>query len=81
MDLGEVSVMVNTLKRYNNISRSVADKMKQNLNLDFTDLQNPDILESFDFDSFLNTDDAQFAFDPNLPYSGDGVETGTGDGM
>ncbi|KAJ6151825.1 Transcriptional activator somA [Penicillium chermesinum] len=48
-------------------------------NLDFSALDNPDILESFDFDTFLNTDgETGFGFDPNLPYT-DGVETGTGD--
>lgn len=47
-------------------------------NLDFSALDNPDILESFDFDTFLNTEETGFGFDPNLPYT-DGVETGTGD--
>ncbi|KAJ5481028.1 Transcriptional activator somA [Penicillium diatomitis] len=50
-------------------------------NLDFSALDNPDILESFDFDTFLNTDgDATgFGFDPSMGYSADGVETGAGD--
>lgn len=50
--------------------------------LDFSALDNPDILESFDFDTFLNTDgDATgFGFDPNMSYGGDGVETAT-DGL
>ena len=51
-------------------------------NLDFTTLDNPDILESFDFDTFLNTDDnTTFAFDPNIGYPPDGVEAGAGDGL
>ncbi|KAJ5109760.1 hypothetical protein N7532_002405 [Penicillium argentinense] len=46
--------------------------------LDFSALDNPDILESFDFDTFLNTDGdgTGFGFDPNMPYSTDPVETG-----
>jgi hypothetical protein len=46
-------------------------------------LDNSDILENFDFDSFLNTDaDAPgFGFDPNMAYPPDGVETGAGDPM
>ncbi|KAJ5632178.1 Transcriptional activator somA [Penicillium lividum] len=52
-------------------------------NLDFSALDNPDILESFDFDTFLNTDAAgtDFGFDPTMPYAQDGVETGAGDGL
>jgi hypothetical protein len=40
-------------------------------------------LESFDFDTFLNTDAAgtDFGFDPSMPYNTDGVETGAGDGL
>ncbi|PGG98816.1 hypothetical protein GX51_06612 [Blastomyces parvus] len=53
-----------------------------NYNLDFTALDNPDILENFDFDSFLNTDDPNsFGFDPNIPYPADGVEAGAADGL
>ncbi|KKK19836.1 cAMP-dependent protein [Aspergillus rambellii] len=50
-------------------------------NLDFSALENPDILESFDFDTFLNTDtdSAGFGFDPSISYP-DGVETAT-DGL
>jgi hypothetical protein len=46
-------------------------------------LENPEVLENFDFDSFLNTDaDATgFGFDPSsITYPTDGVETGT-DGL
>jgi hypothetical protein len=52
-------------------------------NLDFSALENPDILENFDFDTFLNTDaDATgFGFDPSISYSADGVETGASDGL
>lgn len=52
-------------------------------NLDFSSLENPELLENFDFDSFLNTDadTTGFGFDPsNLTYPTDGVETGT-DGL
>jgi hypothetical protein len=53
-----------------------------NFSLDFAALENPEILENFDFDSFLNTDAdaAGFGFDPSITYSTDGVETGT-DGL
>ncbi|EED12631.1 cAMP-dependent protein kinase pathway protein (Som1), putative [Talaromyces stipitatus ATCC 10500] len=54
-----------------------------NFNLDFSTLENPEVLEHFDFDSFLNTDaDATgFGFDPSsITYPTDGVETGT-DGL
>ncbi|PLB37720.1 putative cAMP-dependent protein kinase pathway protein (Som1) [Aspergillus candidus] len=52
-------------------------------NLDFSALENPDILENFDFDTFLNTDadTAGFGFDPSISYSTEGVETGTGEGL
>jgi hypothetical protein len=52
-------------------------------NLDFSALENPDILENFDFDTFLNTDadTAGFGFDPSITYPTDGVETGTGDSL
>jgi len=51
----------------------------QNFNLDFSTLDTGDVLENFDFDSFLNTDDqAGFSFDPTLSYPTDGVEA-TGD--
>ncbi|KAJ5761383.1 Transcriptional activator somA [Penicillium manginii] len=39
-------------------------------NLDFGPLDTPDLLESFDFDTFLNTDAGDgtgFGFDPNMP--------------
>ncbi|KAA8645564.1 hypothetical protein EYZ11_012528 [Aspergillus tanneri] len=52
-------------------------------NLDFSALENPDILENFDFDTFLNTDadTTGFGFDPNISYPTDGVETGAGDSL
>ena len=52
-------------------------------NLDFSALENPDILDNFDFDTFLNTDadTAGFGFDPNISYATDGVETGAGDSL
>ncbi|KAL4801913.1 hypothetical protein BDV18DRAFT_67926 [Aspergillus unguis] len=50
--------------------------------LDFSALENPDILENFDFDTFLNTDTdtAGFGFDPSITYP-DGVETGAENGL
>ncbi|KAL2824758.1 hypothetical protein BDW59DRAFT_82141 [Aspergillus cavernicola] len=50
--------------------------------LDFSALENPDILENFDFDTFLNTDTdtAGFGFDPSITYP-DGVETGADNGL
>jgi len=58
-------------------------KQANAFSLDFSALDNPDILESFDFDTFLNTDadGTGFGFDPNMPYSTEGVETGAGDGL
>ncbi|KAK2804389.1 hypothetical protein FQN51_002031 [Onygenales sp. PD_10] len=51
-----------------------------NFELSFASLENPDILENFDFDTFLNTDDGGFTFDPNHMYT-DAVEAGAGDTM
>lgn len=51
-------------------------------NLDFSALDGTDVLEGFDFDQFLNTDNGNdFSFDPNLGmnFSADGVEAGSGD--
>ncbi|KAJ5096293.1 hypothetical protein NUU61_005649 [Penicillium alfredii] len=50
--------------------------------LDFRALDDPNLLENFDFDTFLNTDadTTTFGFDPNISYP-DGVETGAGDPM
>ncbi|KAJ5683879.1 uncharacterized protein N7477_000224 [Penicillium maclennaniae] len=41
------------------------------LDLDFSALDNPDILESFDFDTFLNTDEygTGFGLEPNMPHT------------
>jgi hypothetical protein len=52
--------------------------------MDFASLEGGDVLEQFDFDSFLNTDDnaaGPFVFDTNTlaSYSQDGVEAGTGE--
>ncbi len=47
-------------------------------NLDFSGLETTDVLENFDFDSFLhNTDDGNngFSFDPAMNFS-EGLETG-----
>ncbi|KAI9797209.1 MAG: hypothetical protein M1833_005618 [Piccolia ochrophora] len=54
----------------------------QHYNLNFAGLESGDVLESFDFDSFLNTDDPNMQFDmSNLSgFNGvDGVEAGSGD--
>lgn len=53
------------------------------MSLDF-DLHGENVLESFDFDSFLNTEDGaggSLSFDmPSLPYANpDGLEAGSGD--
>lgn len=67
-------------------------KQPSAFNLDFSALENPDILENFDFDTFLNTDgdtggfnlntDAEsFGFDSNIAYPREGVETGANDGL
>ncbi|KAI9777544.1 MAG: hypothetical protein M1839_008838 [Geoglossum umbratile] len=52
-------------------------------NMDFGPLEGGDVLDQFDFDSFLNTDDntsGPFVFDTGpLAYPQDGVEAGTGD--
>jgi hypothetical protein len=59
---------------------NVPSVASQGINLDFSSLDGGDILESFDFDSFLNTDDGTaYQFDPNMGYA-DGVETGAADG-
>ncbi|KAF2839470.1 hypothetical protein M501DRAFT_804099 [Patellaria atrata CBS 101060] len=49
--------------------------------LDFGSLDGPDVLENFDFDSFLHTgDDGNgFQFEGALNFSADGVEAGSGD--
>jgi hypothetical protein len=60
-------------------SFQLSNSTQQNFNLDFSTLDTGDVLENFDFDSFLNTDDqAGFSFDPTLSYPTDGVEA-TGD--
>ena len=48
----------------------------ESFNLDFSTLESNDVLENFDFDSFLNTDDTNgsFAFDPNLAGAFEGME-------
>ena len=51
--------------------------------MDFGSLESGDVLDQFDFDSFLNTDDnasGPFVFDTGtLAYPQDGVEAGTGE--
>ncbi len=51
-------------------------------NMNYGSLDNEDVLDSFDFRSFLNEDDAQaaFTFDASLNFgNADGVEAGTGE--
>ena len=43
-----------------------------------SDLNNPDVLENFDFDQFLQTTDGDFKFDPSAFEAGDGIEIGGG---
>ena len=52
--------------------------LQPNFNLDFGSLDNPDVLENFDFDSFLHTegDGGGFGFEPMLSLNPDGVEAG-----
>jgi hypothetical protein len=47
-------------------------------NLDFSGLETSDVLENFDFDSFLHTDDGGngFSFDPAINFA-EGLETGS----
>lgn len=47
------------------------------MSLDFAGIDGNDVLEQFDFDSFLNNDNADnsFAFDPNMNFGG-GLEAG-----
>lgn len=52
----------------------------QGFNLDFSTLENSDVLENFDFDSFLNTtNDDTFNFDGGIGVGGDFGLDGTGD--
>jgi hypothetical protein len=77
MGLADVRTSLGISSFFHTNSPSVAS---QGINLDFSSLDGGDILESFDFDSFLNTDDGTaYQFDPNMGY-GDGVETGATDG-
>lgn len=47
------------------------------MNLDFGNLEGPDVLDNFDFDSFLNNEagDANFGFDANMGFD-TGLEAG-----
>lgn len=51
------------------------------MSLDFSGLEGPDVLDNFDFDSFLNNDagDASFAFDANMAFGTDGGLEAGGD--
>ena len=48
------------------------------MSLDFGNLDGQDVLEQFDFDSFLNNDngDASFAFDASMNFADGGLEAG-----
>lgn len=47
------------------------------MNMDFANLDGTDVLDNFDFDSFLNTNDGDpgLGFDANFAF-GDGLEAG-----
>jgi len=47
------------------------------MNLDFGNMEGPDVLDNFDFDSFLNNEagDTNFSFDPSMAFDG-GLEAG-----
>ncbi len=51
--------------------------------MDFDELNTGDVLDGFDFDSMINTEEdgvVGFAdFDPTFPFDGNGVELGTGE--
>jgi hypothetical protein len=48
----------------------------QTFNLDFSGLESADVLNDFDFDSFLNTDDgSNWPMDPSLGADSFGMET------
>ena len=65
------------------IHQAKLDQQTPAINFDFPGLESSDLLENFDFDTFLNTDadTAGFGFDPNISYATDGVETGAGDSL
>lgn len=48
------------------------------MNLDFAGLEGPDVLDNFDFDSFLNNEagDGGFGFDANMGFGDTGLEAG-----
>ena len=48
------------------------------LNRHLKQLDNPDILESFDFEKFLQTTDGDFSFDPSAFDGADAIESGMG---
>lgn len=55
---------------------------QESYNLNFNDqLTNPDLLENFDFEQFLqSTNDEGFNFDPSAFEATDGIEAGMGGG-
>ena len=55
---------------------SLGDDHFPGMNLDFSSLEGGDVLDNFDFDSFLNNEgDGSFGFDANLAF-GDGLDAG-----
>lgn len=48
------------------------------MNLDFGNLEGPDVLDNFDFDSFLNNDsgDGTFGFGADMNFGDNGLEAG-----
>ena len=46
------------------------------MNLDFDLSNSGDVLDNFDFDSFLNQDGDGMAFDANFAFGGEGIGSG-----
>lgn len=58
----------------------MTDASKMNFGMDFGGLDGQDVLDNFDFDSFLNNnEDGAFAFDATMTFGGDGGLEAGGD--
>lgn len=65
----------------NPVTNGNNDQVDQ-FSLNYSSLDNEDVLQNFDFDSFLNEDDPQtaYTFDTSLNFTtADGVEAGAGE--
>lgn len=50
------------------------------MDMSFSNLDNVDVLDQFDFDSFLEGGDHDFSIDATMPFGDyNGIETATGD--